>query len=250
MPFDWTTFTLEIINFLVLVWLLKRLIYQPVIAALDARQERVRAESARATEALKNAESLKQQYESRLIEWNREREQQLRKLDEEVALERNRRLEKLKRSLVDEESKARARGLAAAASAQAAIARKSSKEAFGAAAAMLRRLGSPELTERIAGVFLEDLGALEESSLTVLRQAATRLGKGANAVVVSAHPIEERTRSALAAALSRAAGVDLDVEFKSLPELLAGLRVAVGECLLQANLADELAVFRERGASG
>ena len=32
MAFDWTTFGLEIINFLALLWILKRFLYRPVLA--------------------------------------------------------------------------------------------------------------------------------------------------------------------------------------------------------------------------
>ena len=38
MQFDWTTFVLEVLNFLVLLWILKRFLYQPVLDVLDARQ--------------------------------------------------------------------------------------------------------------------------------------------------------------------------------------------------------------------
>ena len=37
MQIDWTTLVLEIINFLVLVWILKRFLYKPVMEAIAAR---------------------------------------------------------------------------------------------------------------------------------------------------------------------------------------------------------------------
>ena len=38
MELNWTTFTLEIINFLALLWILKRFLYQPVRAILAERR--------------------------------------------------------------------------------------------------------------------------------------------------------------------------------------------------------------------
>ena len=38
MAIDWTTFALEVVNFLVLVWLLKRFLYQPVLEVLVQRR--------------------------------------------------------------------------------------------------------------------------------------------------------------------------------------------------------------------
>lgn len=66
MQIDWTTFTLEIINFLVLVWILQRFLYRPVLNALDKRAARMRQQAEDAADARTKAEALKQQYETRL----------------------------------------------------------------------------------------------------------------------------------------------------------------------------------------
>ncbi len=41
MPFDWATFGLEILNFLVLVWLLARFLYRPIIGAIAKRKAEI-----------------------------------------------------------------------------------------------------------------------------------------------------------------------------------------------------------------
>ncbi len=46
MLIDWFTVAAQVINFLVLVWLLKRFLYQPIIDAIDAREKRIAAELA------------------------------------------------------------------------------------------------------------------------------------------------------------------------------------------------------------
>ena len=43
MELDWTTFILEIINFLVLVWILHRFLYQPVMNVIAQRRAHHRA---------------------------------------------------------------------------------------------------------------------------------------------------------------------------------------------------------------
>ena len=78
MQIDWTTFLLEIVNFLALVWILKRFLYKPVLDVLDARAARVRAETQQAERLRAEAEELKRQFDVRLAEWNREREDKRR----------------------------------------------------------------------------------------------------------------------------------------------------------------------------
>ena len=41
MLFDWFTFGAQTLNFLVLVWLMKRFLYKPILNAIDAREKRI-----------------------------------------------------------------------------------------------------------------------------------------------------------------------------------------------------------------
>lgn len=245
MQLDWTTFALEILNFLVLLWLLQRFLYRPVLGVLEARQTRVREDTARAERQQADAAALKAQYESRLADWAREQEQARQQLEHELTKARAAGLEGLKRSLSDEEAKVRARADALSASQEAVLRRQALEEAYAAAAAMLRRVASPELTTRIAAVFRDDLTALPETDLATLRNAAAAIEPGNGAEVATAHALDDRTRADLEEALVGAADRPLPVTYREAPELIAGLRAAVGECVLHANLADELAFFRQ-----
>jgi len=245
MQLDWTTFVLEILNFLVLLWLLQRFLYRPVLGVLEARQARVRDETAHAERLRAEATTLKTQYEARLADWETAQEQARQKLERELAQARAARLEGLKQSLADEEAKARARADALSASREAVLKREAEGEAYGAAAAMLRRLASPALSAQISVAFEDDLAALPEADLTTLRNAAAALEPGTSIDIATAHPLDEQTRARLGDALASAAGRSVPVTFRECPELIAGLRAAVGECVLHANLADELAFFRQ-----
>ena len=92
MEFDPTTFILEVLNFLVLVWLLRRFLYRPVLAVIEAR----RAESAKtiadAVALRGEAEALKGEYRARLVTVDQDRAAARAGLDAEIATERARRL--------------------------------------------------------------------------------------------------------------------------------------------------------------
>jgi len=40
MLFDWFTFAAQLLNFIILVWLLKRFLYRPVLKAIDDREKK------------------------------------------------------------------------------------------------------------------------------------------------------------------------------------------------------------------
>lgn len=246
MQFDWTTFVLEAINFLVLVWILKRFLYRPVLDVLDARQLRVLAETAHADRLRQEAESLKLQYEERLADWSKERERARQQLEQELTHLRTAGMDTIKQSLADEEAKARARDAAMIASHEAELVRQAAGEAYGNAAAMLRRLASPELTASIVRMFQEDLAALPPDEQAALRKAGQALGDDRKVAISAAHPLDEATMAEISQALAEAVGQPLDAGFRLAPELIAGLCVAVGECLLHANLAEELTFFRRQ----
>jgi len=246
MQLDWTTFILEILNFLVLIWILQRFLYRPVLDLLAARQQKIGEQSAEAQTMRDEAETLRRQYESRLADWRQERENSRRQLTEELALLKTQEMANIKQALAGEEEKMRVRNATLLAAREAELLRSATGQAYDEAAAMLKRLASKELTEAIAGLFLEDLAALPENERNALSKAGKALPENASITVVSAHPLDTATRSAIAAGLSAAAGQTLQAAFAEDPLLIAGLRAVVGECQLHANLADELAFFRRQ----
>ncbi len=48
MPIDWFTVVAQAFNFLILVWLLKRFLYKPILHAIDEREKGIAAQLAEA----------------------------------------------------------------------------------------------------------------------------------------------------------------------------------------------------------
>lgn len=247
MQLDWTTFFLEVINFVVLLWILQRFLYKPVMASLDARQQRIRDETVRAEQLRSEAEALRLQYETQLAEWAKEHEASRHQLEAELQQARNKALEELRKSLLDEAAKKQARDSAIIAAHEAALMREAAGEAYKQAAGMLVRLASPALTQAIVEVFLADLQALDDTELNTLRKAAQALIDASMVEVRAAHALEAAFQDRIGQALNAAAGQNLTPIFAEDASLIAGIRVVVGECQLHANLQDELAFFRRQG---
>src|ERR1700722_16018369 len=68
MLIDWFTAGAQAVNFLILVWLLKRFLYKPVLAAIDAREKKIADElqhaAAAQSQAQKERDDLRAQTES------------------------------------------------------------------------------------------------------------------------------------------------------------------------------------------
>lgn len=88
MQIDWWTLALQAVNFLVLVWLLARFLYRPVREVIEKR--RALSEEAFAKAAAKEAEvdALKTQMEHDRTAMAQERQDMVKKLHEDAAVER------------------------------------------------------------------------------------------------------------------------------------------------------------------
>ena len=241
MELDWTTFALEIINFLVLVWILQRFLYKPVRNAIAARQAEIEKRLAEAQAVQAQADALKRQYETRVADWNQEREQARAALLEEISAERARRLSALETALEQEQKRNRA----LAHRREVELRQHAEADAFQRGsefvARLLSRLASPALEDRICEVVLEDLHKLPESEVQILRGTS---GPRDSAVrITSGFPLSKEVRDSLCQALGDVMGKLVTCEFDEDPNLEAGLYITAGPWVLRANLRDELQFF-------
>lgn len=243
MQFDWTTFALEILNFLVLVWILQRFLYRPVTAVIARRAAEVENRLTEAQTARTEARALKLEYENRTAESSREKEAARAKLQEEMALERAQRLEGLNASLEAEREKRRATERQRLHELQQQVRQEALAAAGAFVARLFARLSSPELEAKICEVVVEDLAHLAAQDVQALRRAAE--SADGKARVASAYALDLSKRNALVAALSQLLGGPVACEFGQDAQLVAGLRITLGSWVIGANLKDEMRMFVE-----
>jgi F-type H+-transporting ATPase subunit b len=246
---DWSTIILEVFNFLILVWILKRFLYRPVLEVIARRRANVDKTLADAERMHRESEALKQDYETRVASWPKEREQAQAALREDLQTLRGREMEALRAALAEERKKQEvleARRLEE----QASIAERAAVD-HGArfASRLLSRIASPDVEVRLVGVFLEDLARQPADKQRELRDAAEAMDGPLR--IASAYPLNDALRTRISGGLSAFLGRKVACEFSEEKELLAGVRVGIGPWTLQADLQSELKMFRDsaEGAS-
>jgi F-type H+-transporting ATPase subunit b len=248
MQLDWTTFALEIVNFLVLVWILQRFLYKPVMNVIAGRKAAVEKTLADARMVEATAQSLKQQYENRMTDWEGEKSKTQAQLAKELAAERVRLKSALQASLEQERDRDRALEQRRAMELRHGLEQGALAEGGRFAARLLSRVACAELEERIRGLLIEELPQLGQSELESLRMACQQTD--AKLRITSRYPLVEEQRSSLAQALGRVAAKSVACEFAQDPELIAGLRISIGPWVLRCNLQDELKFFAESHHAG
>ena len=241
MELSWPTFLLEIVNFLVLVWILKRFLYKPILQAIEQRKTLIEKNLADAQARQSEAEALEQQFQKRLADWENEKEKLRAGIIEEIAARRAQLLAALDDSLKQERDKARVleeRRLSEL---------RSNAEAAGIAsgvqftARVLNRAAGAELEAKLITLALEDLESLPEDQIEDLRSACRNADLQIK--VTSAFAISAAQRDAIERELRKLTQDSADVQFAEDSRLRAGLRISIGPWVLRANLSDELEFF-------
>jgi F-type H+-transporting ATPase subunit b len=75
MTLNWWTFLLQALNFVVLAYVLHRLLYKPLRQAVEQRREATERARTEAEKARKDAEALQQQLEEQLAQAQRQRQE-------------------------------------------------------------------------------------------------------------------------------------------------------------------------------
>lgn len=248
MELDWSTFILEVINFLILVWLLKRFLYQPVLNMVELRRQKIDSELAQARSGQEQVSVLQQQYEARLADWEQEKRGILDNLEQQIAQERSKRMQQLD----DEAEQQRLKHQARNQQQQTQWRDQAGAEALqlGSAftARLLKSLSGPELDLRLQQLFIDQLAVLPEDSLRQLREGWNR--DNARIEVTSALPLDEDRQQTIRQALEQKLGTSQTPWQFSVDEpLIAGLRVSISGWVLHASLQDELRFFSESAVS-
>lgn len=243
MEFDWSTFLLEIINFLVLVWILKHFLYKPVLDVIARRRAGIEAQLAEAQRLHDEANTLKEEYENRLADWDHERQQARDALAQELNEERARRMEALQTTLVQEREKEQIAESRRRTEAERAIEHHALQQSAQFAARLLAQATGPELEARLMDLLLDGLASLSSDHIAALR---TQWGEPPEAIMVaSAYPLSEDRQQRLEETLTGVTGLSAPVKYEQNTDLLAGLRVTIGAWVLHANVQDELKGFAE-----
>jgi F-type H+-transporting ATPase subunit b len=241
MAIDWTTFILEIINFLVLVWILQHFLYRPVLETLARRRAGIERTLAEARDTETRARALQTQFENRLADWEQEKAALHARFEQEMTVERSRQMQVLADALAQERERRAAQDTHRRETLRLELESQALAQARRFATTLLARLASPELEARLIEAGMEDFAALPADSLNGLATAARP--PDARLLVTSAFPLTEAQRQRIGATLTARLGTSPNLNFRIDAQLGAGLRLALGPWQINFSLADELAQF-------
>jgi len=238
MAFNVWTFLFEVLNFLVLAFILQRFLYRPLHEAIDARRAAITKAQADVEAARKQAEEQQAQLTSRLAAVDEQRRQVLAEAHTQAEAERTRLLASL-----DQESRTRRDEAREVLERER---RDSEEELHGAmvalaldlAARLLGEVCTPDLQRQLARRLIDALSHLTGDDQA--RVGGTHASADTSATVETAMALDDVTLAEITAAIAALLGSPTPVAVKVRPELLGGLRVLLEGHVWDGSLAGRL----------
>ncbi len=243
MTFNATTFAFELINFVVLVWLLNRYVFKALVSSIAERRARIAAAEAAAAAQQAAAEAAQAEMRSRSLELDRLRETILQEATADAAAERARLITPAREDAAAERARVQQLLEAEREAALAWVRSEAVERGVDVAGHMMLSLAPEALDAALVEQLVAEIDARREA----LRRAAEELGEQAPEVtLVAARLPPSELRERLREALGEALGARPRLSLKEDETLLAGLVLRVGGRVLDASVAGQLAAFRDR----
>ncbi len=239
MLIDWFTVAAQVVNFLILAWLLKRFLYKPILRAIDAREQRIALALADAD--AKNAEAQKErdEFQRKNAKFDQQRAALLSKATDETKAERQRLLDEA-RQAADALSAKRMQTLSNdAQNLKQAISRRTQQEVFAIARKALADLATTSLEERMGEVFTRRLREMDGQSKEGFAKALKTASEPA--LVRSAFDLPADQRAAIQNSLNETFSAEVRVKFETAPDLVGGIELTTNGQKLAWSIADYLA---------
>lgn len=239
MLIDWFTVIAQVVNFLILVWLLKRFLYGPILNAIDAREKRIAAELAEAD--AKKAEALKEreEFQRKNEEFDGQHAALLSKAKEEVQAERRRLMDEARQAANVLSAKRQETLRSEVHSLNQSITRRTRQEVFSIARKALADLAGASLEERMVGVFVRRLQEMDEQAKKGFGESLKTVSEPA--LVRSAFDLPAAQRAAIQKMLNATFSAEINIRFETAPEQVSGIELISNGHKLAWSISDYLA---------
>jgi len=242
MEINWFTLIAQILNFFLLVWLLKRFLYKPILKAIDKRESNIIAElndaEAKKTEALKEREEYKQKnlsfdlerkelFDQAIFE-SKELQAELLEKARDEAQDLKNHLEKLSKEKQQNRDNT--------------LALKIQEEVFEVSRKVLSDLASASLEEQVTIIFIKKLESLKDQEVKEFRNAL----KTSEISLRSAFPLTEKQQNRIADQINNLLGANTNIRFEVSPELIGGIELSSRDYKLTWSISGYLTDLENR----
>lgn len=225
MQLDWFTTVAQIVNFLILVFLLKRFLYGPIIRAMDAREARIAMQVEAAQAQLLEAEGQATLYHEQQHALNQTREAMLKQAEEDA--------ESLRQGLIDqarqEVQEVQTRWQQTLRQEQTAFLQdfrqQAGQQVMTVARHAFKDLANRDLEATVIQVFLDQLRVFADEARLAFSKSTS--DTPLEVVIRSAFALPDEAQQSLMQGVHKHLADNAQVQFSTSPDLICGIELEV-----------------------
>ncbi len=243
MLINWFTVAAQIINFLILVALLKHFLYGPIVAAMAARESKIAAQLTAAREKRQQAEQEEAALRQQVREIGEQRQAMLTEAEHQAESHKQELFTQARQEVEQIRQKWAASLEREKTTFLGNLKQRLAQEVCVISRQALKELASQELEERVVEVFLDHLRQLTPDEQAAI--AASVKETGGELLITTAFELPEATRQTIAAQAEGQFGQGLALRFATSGELLAGIELLTSSRKLAWSMGDFLDSLEE-----
>jgi F-type H+-transporting ATPase subunit b len=238
MLIDWFTVVAQALNFLILVWLMKRFLYKPILHAIDTREKRIAAELADADQKKNEAQEERDEFQHKNEVFDQQRAALLTQAMDEAQTERRRLLDEARQAAATLHERRQETLRNDAHTLNQSICSRTQQEVFAIARKALADLAGTRLEARMVDVFVHRLHELngEEKGRLV---SAFKASPGPM-IVRTTFDLPAAQRTSTEGAIKEILGPQSQVRFETSPDLISGIELTTNGQKVAWSIADYL----------
>ncbi len=244
MLIDWYTVVAQLINFIILVWLLKRFLYRPVLSAIDEREKHIAKQINDAEIKMSDAEKELDTYQRKNKEFEHERKSLLNNAKGEADEKREELIKEAKKEF--DELRSRFVNLLGSEQQRLTneIIHRIAAEIFTLARKTLEDLASVNLEEHIIEIFVERLrnptGEEREQMMAAFKTPPQHI------TIQSSFELPEKLQIKIKDAVEVLVSDSIQIRFDTSHQQIAGIELITDNYKMAWSVADYLSNLEER----
>ncbi len=238
MNINWFTVIAQVINFLILVWLLKRFLYKPILKAVDEREKKIATQLKDAEDKKATAQKEQDDFKNRNDAFDQQKKGLMDKAVAETATERQKLLDEARSDANKLSVNLEAAAKEAQENLNRDIVQKTQQEVFAITRKTLSDLASLSLEEQSVNIFVKRLNELKDEEK---KKFIESFKSGAEPVLIrSAFELPEKQQTEIKKTVSEILETETQFKFKTVPELISGIELTAKGYKLAWSISEYL----------
>jgi F-type H+-transporting ATPase subunit b len=235
---DYFTTIAQIINFLILVYLLRRFLYRPILKSMNEREQKIISRLKEAEQKKKDAEQEVESYRKMLQELSDKRQDMNAKAAKEAQILQTDLIEKVRSEVEASRVNWNEAFLRQKESLLADLSRHAGDEIYAIVRRALQDLADEDLEKQIINAFIKRLKNMDASEKEKFKEFYKASGQ--QITMRSTFEIPEDMRRRILEIVNDQTGVDVKIQYEIAPDLICGVEMSAHDTRIAWSIASYL----------